>query len=105
MGTSFKIIHLRLAIAAADEVVFWQTVLLRHFVLFTQQLAIPWDEAEEAGSLQRWSWKEDPHPSTRQGDCGTQLQAAANPVNWGGGLFPTNFNPFMQPYATHDAVL
>lgn len=37
MGASSKTIHLRLAIAAADEelVFCWQIVLLRHFVLFT----------------------------------------------------------------------
>lgn len=46
VGASSKIFHLRLAIAAADEVVFWQTVLLRHFVLFAHQLAVPGDEAE-----------------------------------------------------------
>lgn len=47
MGASSKTIHLRLAIAAADEVLVfrWQTVLLRHFVLFTHQLAVPRDEA------------------------------------------------------------
>lgn len=46
VGASSKIFHLRLAIAAADEVVFWQTVLLRHFVLFAHQLAVSGDEAE-----------------------------------------------------------
>lgn len=83
MGASSKIIHLRPA--AADEVVFWQTVLLRHFVLFTLQLANPPGRGEGRA-------KEEPHPGTWQADPGTQQH-------------PTNFIPFMQPYATYEAVL
>lgn len=49
---SSKISHLRMAITAADEMLLWQTVLLRHFVPFTHQLAVPWENGRAAGSLQ-----------------------------------------------------
>lgn len=86
---------------------FWQTTLLRHFVPFTHQLAVPWDKA---GRQETCSKREEPRPSTWQGDSRTQQQAAADylarGLGWaGGGLFPTNFNPFTQPYATYDAAL
>lgn len=100
---------MRPAIAAGDEVFmfFWQTTLLRHFVPFTHQLAVPWDKA---GRQETCSKREEPRPSTWQGDSRTQQQAAADylarGLGWaGGGLFPTNFNPFTQPYATYDAAL
>lgn len=58
------------------------------------------------GSPQLWNWKEDPHPSTWRGDSGTQQQAAATEcLVRAKKLFPTNFSPFTQPYATYDAVL
>lgn len=43
---SSKISHLRTATAAADEMLFWQMVLLRHFVPFTHQLAVPGDDGQ-----------------------------------------------------------
>lgn len=86
---------------------FWQTTLLRHFVPFTHQLAVPWDKA---GRQETCSKREEPRPSTWQGDSRTQQQAAADylarGLGWAWeGLFPTNFNPFTQPYATYDAAL
>lgn len=60
---SSKISHLRIAITAADEMLFWQTVLLRHFVPFTHQLAVPWDNGRAAGSLQHWNQAEEAQPS------------------------------------------
>lgn len=85
---------------------FSQTTLLRHFVPFTHQLAVPWDKA---GRQETCSKREEPRPSTWQGDSRTQQQAAADylarGLGWAGGLFPTNFNPFTQPYATYDAAL
>ena len=76
----------------------------------THQLAVPWDKAREGGSLQHWNWREEPDPSTWQGDTGTQQQAAGCVVWCGGGGWGTNYSPptsthFTQPYATYDAVL
>lgn len=50
MGASSKIIHLRLATAAADEELLWQTMLLRHSVLPAHRHAVPGDEQAACSS-------------------------------------------------------
>lgn len=83
---------------------FWQTTLLRHFVPFTHHLAVAWDKA---GNLQQEGGTTSQHMTrwfsyTTTSCC--RLPSEGFGVG-GGGLFPTNFNPFTQPYATYDAAL
>lgn len=109
MGASSKTIHLRLAIADADEVLVfcWQTVLLRHFVPFTHQLAIPWDEAGRQAACSTGTGRRNHIPAHDWVILvhNNKLPLLLSTARCGEKLFPTNFSPFTQPYATYDAVL
>lgn len=110
MGASSKAIHLRPAIAAADEVLVfcWQTLLLRHFVLLTHHLAVPWDKARREAACSTGTGRRNHIPAHDRVIVvhNNKLLLLLLPTaRCGEKLFPANFNPFTQPYATYDVVL
>ena len=106
VGASSKTIHLRLAIAAADEelVFCWQIVLLRHFVLFTHTSSqSPGTRRGREAACSTGTGGRNQIPAHDRVILvhNNKLPAAWCGVVWwwrvGDKLFPTNFNPF---YAT-----